>query len=444
VKTHDVVTVDIESLAYGGEGVGRIQKKVVFVPFGAPGDRVEVTISEAKRNYMRGHIERFERLSQTRAVPLCDYFGDCGGCQWQHLTYAYQLETKEQIVKNSMGRIAKMHDYDLLPIVPSPKIFGYRSRVRMQCHTERRHTLGFFRANTNEIVAIERCDLLPPFLNQLMRRLNEFLDSLECLIALSEIEILTNPEKEEGAISFSAEAFQKDLLPSFLKSLKNCIPSIYGVAIHTGLEAGGQTQYFGNCTLESSEEILPSGRQDPISLEMRTHVNTFSQVNRQQNRTLVRTIYEWIQPSGAETVFDVYCGMGNLCIPMARDVKRVVGIENNDLAIEDACYNAESNHLVNCEFIRNDALLGLQELKRQGSTVDVVLLDPPRKGCKDLIQEIVECRPSKIIYVSCNPTTMARDMALFHYSNYRLTRIQPLDMFPQTYHVEAIAELVPA
>jgi 23S rRNA (uracil1939-C5)-methyltransferase len=435
--------VEIESLAYGGEGVGRIQKKVVFVPLSAPGDRVEVVISEAKKNYLRGHIERFEALSQNRTVPLCDYFGECGGCQWQHLKYAYQLETKEQIVKNSLERIAKIQNYELLPIVPSPRIFEYRSRVRFQCLTHRKYSLGFFKSNTKEIVSIERCDLLPPFLNHVLRKLKEFLDCLEHLIVINEIEILTNPEKEEGVISFSADTFSRDQIAPFLKSLKYSIPTVYGVAIQTGYEQEVQTEYFGNCTLEFSERIFPQGRSKALVLAKRTHIHTFSQVNLEQNSALIRTMYEWIKPSGAETIVDLFCGMGNLSIPLAQDVRRVIGIENNARAIEDACYNAKSNHMVNSEFYSNDALIGLRELKKQGVAMDVVILDPPRKGCKDLIPEIVECKPSKILYVSCNPATMARDIALFYFFNYRLNRVQPLDMFPQTYHVETIAELLP-
>ena len=443
MKINDRVTVDIESLAYGGEGVGRVDKKVIFVPLSAPGDRIEAMIYESKKNYLRGRIEQFKTLSQTRTVPLCDYFGECGGCQWQHLKYDYQLETKEQIVKNSLERIAKICDYQLLPIIPSPKIFGYRCRARIQCLAQRRHVLGFYKADSKEIVPIEKCELLPPFLNQILRKITEFLNSSEHIISFSEIEVMGNVDKEESVISLSADSLSKDHIPNFLKSLKHSIPNIYGVAIQTGHELEIQTECFGNCALEFSEKIFPQGSEGPISFAMRSHIHTFNQVNLEQNNNMVKTIYDWIDPSRNDTVVDLFCGMGNLSIPLASSVKRVIGIENNPHAIDDACYNSHGHHAFNCEFIHNDALMGLRQLHTDGIGVDVLLIDPPRKGCKTLIPEIAECKPSRIIYVSCNPTTMARDVGLLYYSNYRLSRVQPIDMFPHTYHVETIAELVP-
>jgi 23S rRNA (uracil1939-C5)-methyltransferase len=441
LKPKELVTVDIESLAYGGEGIGRVQQKVVFVPLTAPGDRVEISLSESKKNYSRGTIERFETLSPFRTVPLCDYYGVCGGCQWQHLKYDFQLRTKQEIVRTNLERIGQIHDFELLPILPAPSVYGYRSRVHLQCSTGRSYTLGFFKMNTHEVVAIEHCDLLPRFHNKILRQLNECLRSLEHLIVFNEIEIAAHAEKQEALLSFSAESFPKDRMIPFLKSLKHSIPDVYGIALHSGNTSEAAAEHFGNCWLEFEERVHPRGCEEPFVLAKRVHVDTFSQVNLEQNVALIQTLYEWLDASGKETLIDLFCGMGNLSLAVARKLGRVIGIENNLTAVDDARYNAQRNNFSHCEFIHADAVAGLQLVRDRGIQADVVFVDPPRKGCKEVLPEIARLRPPRIFYVSCNPTTLARDIKLLSQYDYRLRRIQPIDMFPQTYHIETVAEL---
>jgi 23S rRNA (uracil1939-C5)-methyltransferase len=174
----------------------------------------------------------------------------------------------------------------------------------------------------------------------------------------------------------------------------------------------------------------------------RTQIHTFSQVNPEQNRNLLRTVYDWAELSDDSTVVDLFCGAGNLSLPLARRAKKVIGLENSPLAVDDARANANLNGFENCDFRLANVYEGLDGLKGEGP-VHVLIVDPPRKGAKECIGSIVGLEPSKILYVSCDPTTLARDLTLLSYSKYRLRRVQLLDMFPQTYHVECIAELVP-
>ncbi len=448
MKTVTLESVKIESLAYRGEGIGHIKNKVIFVPFTAPGDLVKVSISENKRNYLRGVLREFESRSSNRVVPLCNYFAECGGCHWQHLDYAYQVKAKEKILKDTLARIGKIGPdaYTLLPPLPSSQSYNYRNRIRLQCLTQRQTSMGFFRSQSNEIIPVERCELVPPFINDTLQKLVKFLASLDYLADFSEIELLARPDKEEATIAFTHPtpiSPLDDRLKDFLKALKVHIPKIYGISIEspTEEEAGEaiRRENFGNCGLLFPVSFSSTLRQAPVSLQTKMQINTFGQVNFEQNQNLLRTIYEWVEPSKDKVVVDLFCGMANLSLPLAGEVKRIIGIDSNALAIEDARYNAKLNGLDNCEYNVANAFTDYGKLKEEGR-IDVLLLDPPRKGAKESIGNIVALKPAKIIYVSCNPTTLARDVTLLSYSNYRLRRVQLLDMFPQTYHIECIAE----
>lgn len=442
MKLGTVETTRIESLAYRGEGIGHIQNKVIFVPFSAPGDLVDVQISEDKRNYLRGHPTHFREQSPQRVVPLCDYFADCGGCHWQHINYPSQLEAKEAILKETLARIGKLNPdaYACLPAIPSPQAYGYRSRVRLQCFTHRKSHIGFFRSQSNEVVPIERCELVSDFVNGILKKLTEFMNSLDFFPRFNEVEILANAKLEEAALSFrTSNALEEDRVREFLKALKVCIPKVYGVLIETVSPDAIRVDTFGNCRLPFRFTFSPPGA-DPQTVETRIHINSFNQANLEQNENLLRTVYDWVEPSREKTVVDLFCGVGNLSLALAKDVKKVIGLESNPISVEDARLNAELNGLPNCAFHQGDIFSSdLQVLSRDGS-VDVLLLDPPRKGAGECLKTIATLRPAKIIYVSCNPTTLARDVTLLTALSYRLRRVQLLDMFPQTYHFECVAE----
>jgi 23S rRNA (uracil1939-C5)-methyltransferase len=435
--------VEIESLAYRGEGIGHIQNKVIFVPLTAPGDKVELTVSENKKNYLRGTVNQFNERSAYRVVPLCDYFGECGGCHWQHLSYEYELEAKQKILRDTLARIGKVdpESYECAPPIPSPKPYGYRCRLRLQGLTQRTTELGFFRAHSREIIPIDRCELASEFLNETMKRLHGFLNSLDYLIPFDEVQILASPDQEEATLSFSCpQQMEDELLKEFLKALKVYIPKVYGVSFETVAEGEPKTEHFGTCGLEFDCSFALDAGRGTVPLRYRAQIHTFNQVNPAQNRNLLRLLHEWAEPSNEQVVLDLFCGTGNLSLALARDVKKVIGLESSPLAVEDARHNAELNGLTNCDFRLANVYQGLDGLQGEGR-VDILIIDPPRKGAKECIGNMVALEPAKIYYVSCDPTTMARDLALLSYSKYRLKRVQLLDMFPQTYHVECIAEI---
>jgi len=228
----------------------------------------------------------------------------------------------------------------------------------------------------------------------------------------------------------------------FLKALKLHIPQIYGVSIETAAEDTSRIEHFGNCSLPFQYTCTPASRQEPISVELHCRIHTFNQVNVEQNRNLMEIIHEWAELSGGEKIVDLFCGMGNLSLPLAGTAGSVIGLENNPLAVVDAQSNAERNGFSNCEYRQANVFAdmeGMPDLR----DADVLVVDPPRKGAKECIGTLAGLKPRKILYVSCNPTTLARDASLFSYSGFRLNRLQLIDMFPQTYHIESIAEFLP-
>ena len=293
------------------------------------------------------------------------------------------------------------------------------------------------------MIPVERCELLPPFTNKILKKLRDFLNSMDTFMHFTEIEILANPSLEEATLSFSTpSAMADESTKGFLKALKLHIPQIYGVSIETVGEEASKIEHFGNCSLPFQYTFTPSSEQEPVSLEIKCRIHTFNQVNVEQNRNLMKTVYDWVNPSKEKKVVDLFCGMGNLSLPLAGKAGRVIGLENNPLAVEDARSNAEQNGFANCDY-RHANVFSDMESMPDIRDADVLIVDPPRKGAKECIGTMAGLNPGKILYVSCNPTTLARDATLFDYSGYRLNRLQLLDMFPQTYHIESIAEFTP-
>ena len=438
-------TTEIETLAYRGEGIGHIQNKVVFVPFTAPGDRVDVLVSENKRNYLRGTPEHFRTRSPHRIVPVCDYFGTCGGCHWQHMDYRFQVHAKTEILQETLARIGRIPSgtYEQFPAVACSLPFGYRCKVRLQCTTTRRTELGFFRAQSHELIPVDRCDLLPPFSNRILKQLRECLNSMDTFVQFTEVEILANPALDEATLCFSTPTvLDDDTVRDFLKTLKLHIPQIYGVSVESGGEETSKIEHFGNCSLPFTIAFTPASEQEPVRLEIRCRIHTFNQVNMEQNRNIMKILYEWSDLPADATVVDLFCGMGNLSLALARKAGKVIGLESNPLAVEDAVSNAQQNGFANCEYRHANVFSDVGKMP-DVYNADVLIVDPPRKGAKECIGTLAGLRPRKVLYVSCNPTTLARDAALFAYSGYRLTRLQLVDMFPQTYHIESIAQFEP-
>jgi len=424
------VTVDIEKIVYGGQGLGRAGGKVVFIPFSAPGDRVTSTILREKKNYFEGRIQTIERASSKRIPPFCEFFGRCGGCQLQHLDYADQISVKDEILRDSFRRISPKEPFEILPMIPSPRERAYRLRVQFKAgQSEGKNNLGFLELKSHRIVEIDQCPLLHPLANKILRELDAELGRMPGYLALKEAEIFISPDEDKGGVHLTGEG-----LKSFEFSEKYFQKSglIKGIRLK-----GSRGVSWGDLGLRFRLPGLVPER--PIQVRIQT--GSFFQVNPWQNENLIRKIGGWASLSGIERVLDLFCGAGNITLPLAQKAGKIWGIDSDEKAIAPAKQNAEENGLKNVIFQTQKAEAGITKVLGESEPIDVAVLDPPRAGAREALMSLAAIGPRKILYVSCEPPTLIRDLVLLGELGYNITRVQPLDMFPQTYHLEVIAEL---
>jgi 23S rRNA (uracil1939-C5)-methyltransferase len=418
------IQVPIDSMAFKGYGVARLHGKVVFIPYTVTGDRAWVEVIEEKKKYSTGRLIRLIESSPWRVNPPCPYFGRCGGCQWQHIDYPAQAEFKKEILRELLKRLGRMEEIPSIRVVLSPRPYDYRIRVQLKV---RGKAMGYYREGSHQIVDIDHCPISHPLVNRILRKLR---GEFAVLQLMGEIEINVSPEGGRGMILFHPHSYDRRIEP-LTKRLLQGDPILRGVAI-----AGkGRLKLFG----EFLEFTIPSYQDRDLTL--RISPGSFSQVNLEQNQTLIQTVLQFSEFNKEDRVLDLYAGVGNLTLPLAMGAKEVMGIEENRMAVEDAQFNAERNGIQNCHFIQARVEHVLSDWERE--TPHLVALDPPRTGCKTILDRVVRLKPEKIIYVSCDPTTFARDLRLFYERGYTLQRLSLIDMFPQTHHTEVVGLLKP-
>ena len=415
----------IDSLAYGPYGVGRERERVIFVPLTAPGDELEVRIVEERKNYSVGEISRLVKPSPLRQPPPCPYFGECGGCQWQQVRYETQLAAKEKNLQDALHRIGKLTGYELLPILRSPQEHHYRRRLRL--HVDENKSVGFYRSSSHSIIEVDTCLIADPEVDRHLSEVRGLIRDLRTHI--EQIELVK--DDESGLVVLTGKAaggfFPDDnsICNSFLEQQKE----IGGLVIF----GNGWRKIWGKGTIFTRSD-------DELKLEM--DVEVFSQVNREGNSRLVRELLQWGEFKKQDRVLELYCGAGNFTLPMARRSRKVVAIEGDPLSVKCNKKNSRTNQIENIHWIRSHVPEAVKQLELKGEKFSKIVLNPPRSGAKGLEENLTSLGAEKILYISCNPPTLARDLAALSKKGYRLTRIQPIDLFPQTYHVEALAEMV--
>lgn len=368
----DIIEVSIDDLAFGGEGVGHFEGVVIFIPFVALGERVEIEIVEAKKNFGRGRLIRIIEASPDRVKAPCPYFTNCGGCQYQHLHYEVQLAAKHKQLIDLFERLAGFHNPPIQRIFPSPEPFGYRNRILVRTQYSRitrRMSVGFLRHDNRLVVDVEHCRLAENSINEQLQRVRE------------------NPPNRNGV------KFNLRLMPE--------------------------------------DWVLPR--------------DSFFQINRHLLSEMSATVRHFLQKAQPQFLLDIYCGVGFFCIECADLVRRFVGIEIDKRAIDAARENAKKRRRENGTFIESSAEMAIEKLIAKYDPRRMsVILDPPRRGCAaSLIEVLRRHLPRQIIYISCHPATLCRDLkALCRDDIYRLASVKPIDMFPQTKHIESLCEIV--
>jgi 23S rRNA (uracil1939-C5)-methyltransferase len=420
------VQVKINAIAFKGYGVARMDGKVLFVPYSVIGDEAWVEVVEEKNSYSMGKLIEILRPSPMRVEPPCSYFGVCGGCQWQHIDYANHGELKEEILKEVLKRLGGVKEIPSITVISSPDPYDYRTRVQMKV---KRKAFGYYKERSHELVDIQRCPIAHPLVNQMILFLRKALSSLS---QLGEIEINVSPEEGKGVLVFHLSKVTRGL-EIFLKEFLNVHPLLKGLAIVGKRSATILGEPHLNFTVPLN---LNEGKEH---LRLRTSPESFFQINLKQNETLIQKVLEFADTKGNEMTLDLYAGIGNLTLPLAIASKEIWGIEENGAAVKDARFNAERSGIGNCSFVHGKVEDVLKRWKREKP--DLIVLDPPRTGCKTILDQVVNLKPKKIVYVSCEPTTFSRDLRLFSNRGFALRGLALIDMFPQTYHMEVVGLL---
>jgi 23S rRNA (uracil1939-C5)-methyltransferase len=444
----DVVSVEVTGVAHDGAGVGRADGLAVFVPGTVPGDLALVRVSEVRRTFAVAKLVSVERASEVRVDPGCPSFGRCGGCQLRHVAYHAQLSFKTRRVREAFRRIGHIADVDVAPCLPAPVIDGYRNRVQFALDEKADGTrvVGFRPAGTHLVVDVDLCGLAMGEVNEAGQLLRKVLNSPEGS------GIRVGPESLHHAavrvssctkevmvilVTASRDLSGFDAVARSLAHLKASIVSVH-VAVSPARKGAN---WLGRASLLHGRETITECVRDRrfiISAE------SFFQVNLAQTERLVDTVEASASLTGTETLLDVYCGTGLMSICLAGDCAHVVGVEAVQEAVRDARVNARANRVGNAQFIAGRAETILGDLMARGLKPDVVVLDPPRAGCdREVLVATAEMKPSRAVYVSCDPETLARDLGFLNELGYRTRSVQPLDMFPNTSHVEAVALITP-
>lgn len=441
----DDVTVVIDRLSYGGRGVGRLDGYVVFVPDTAPGDHVRARLVRAKRDFAEAALLEVLEPAPSRVVPPCPHFGPCGGCVWQHLPYAEQLSAKEAIVRDSLRHIAGL-DAPVRPIVGMETPWAYRNKMEFTFHPD--GVLGLHRRGAfDRIVGLEACLLPGPIQSEIVREMRAFVIARNLLAyhprtregVLRQLVIREGQATGDAMVGVVTVPQPGETVAAALRDLAQDLadrhPQIRSVVWAENGAASDVLRVDRSHVLSGVETI----RERLAGFEFAIGLETFFQTNTRQAERIVQVVLDQAELAGGEQVIDLYCGVGALTLPLARRAAHVHGIEVVDASVRAARRNAAANGVENVSFVHGDVRHALPAVAAEVGAVDLVVLDPPRAGAGGkVMRRVGRTGARRIVYVSCNPTTLAGDLRELAPFGYRIAAVQPVDLFPHTHHVETV------
>lgn len=442
-QVNEVISLSIDNLGSSGEGIGHYHGYTIFVEGALPGELVEVRLSDCQKRYGRAVLLSITKPSPDRVPPACPLFGRCGGCQLMHLAYDKQLTVKQQRVVDALQRIGKINDVQVQPCLPSPASLGYRNKIQLPVRqSEEGLVLGLYARGSHDLVELDHCLIHCELGEEVYRQVSSILkgSGIEAYQPstytgeLRHVIIKSASHTGEALLVLVTNRLPSTLLKRIAEQVKERCPAIKGVVHNLNTERD-------NVILGKKFEVLAGvgSIQDVLcGLTFKVSPASFFQVNPRQAECLYAKAVEFADLQGNETVLDAYCGVGTLSLIFARKAKKVIGVECVSEAITDAKENAKLNQIGNTSFVCANA----EEYIRTLSHIDVVILNPPRKGCDPAFLEgIKRLRPKKVVYISCDPATLARDLGVLRSGGFQIKGIQPYDMFPQTAHVECVVSL---
>ncbi len=451
----------VTGVAAEGKAIAKVDGRAIFIPLAVPGDVVDVQLTRKKNSFAEGRVVRFEKYSETRTEPFCVHFGVCGGCKWQMLPYVEQLKHKQQQVADNLERIGKVDLPAITPIMGAPQTTFYRNKLEFTFSNKKwlteaqiasnetfynMNALGFHIPGMfDKVLDINKCWLQDDLSNQIRNAVREFcLENSYPFFDLRNQEglmrtlIIRNSSIGEWMVIVVFYEDDPERREKLMEFIAGKFPQITSLLYIVNQKA--------NDTITDQEVITWRGRdhiyEEMEGLRFKIGPKSFFQTNSEQAYNLYKVARDFAQLSGEETVYDLYTGTGSIANFVARNAKKVVGIEYVPEAIQDAQENSRLNGIDNTVFFAGDMkdILTAGFITEHGRP-DVIITDPPRAGMHNgVIDTILLAEPERIVYVSCNPATQARDLSLLD-SNYRVTRVQPVDMFPHTHHVENVVLL---
>lgn len=428
----DPVTATIESLAHDGRGVTHIDGKAVFIDDALPGEKVEFVYSRKKRKFDEGKLHTLITSSEHRVTPKCKHFGLCGGCSLQHLDPDEQIKQKQSILIDNLKHIGHVSAQSILEPIRGP-VWGYRRKARLGVKyvIKKERALVGFREKRNSFIAdIQECEVLHASVGKKINALADLIQQFQIRDKIPQIEVAVSDNSTALVIRHLIDMPEVDREKLRLFAISN--------ELIIFLQSGG---------LDSVVPLQPEIPQNDLEytipeydISMSFQPTQFTQVNAEINKKMINAALEFLSPVKEDTILDLFCGMGNFTLPIARSGASVTGVEDNKELLQLAAKNAEYNGLENVSFVKADLFADFQEMQWSNNKFNKVLLDPPRSGALEAVQWLPKTGVKKIVYISCNPSTLARDAdILVNAHGFKLRHAGVMDMFPHTSHVEAIA-----
>lgn len=451
IKNEEYI-LDIVSQGYEGEGVAKIDSYPIFIEGALKGEKVKVKIVKVNKNFAYGKLLEVIEKSEGRVEPKCKYFKKCGGCKLQHMNYETQLDFKWERVKDCIKKIGGLSE-DLVeyPIGMEENPYKYRNKVQLPIGMDKsKPVLGFYAPRSHDIIDIEECLIQEEDANKISKITREWIEEFNIMPAFVDGKfnkkgllrhVMIRKGFKTGEVMVVIVATRKDLkhIDELIKKLEFHVEGLKSVVLCVNAKDTNVILTPECYTLWGEDYI-----QDYIG-DFKFNISplSFFQVNPMQTEVLYNKVLEYAELTGKETVFDAYCGTGSITLFLSQKAKKVYGVEIVEPAIINARENAKMNNVSNTEFFVGKSEEVIPKLIKEGIKADVIVVDPPRKGCDiKLLKAIGETKPERVVYVSCDPSTLARDLKILDELGYKTEKVQPVDMFPQTAHIENVAKLV--
>lgn len=447
VNKNDRIEVKIEDLTHDGAGVAKVDGYPLFIPGALSGETVSIQVLKTLKNYGFAKMLDLIEPSEDRVIPPCHVFPTCGGCQIQHLSYEAQLTQKRKTVRSVMDRIAKLPDVPVYEVKGMEDPWRYRNKSQIPFDTENGRVItGFYKSRTHQIVDTDVCLIQTTEADELMALLKRKIQQLGIETYDEKTHqgmlrhLIVRKARQTGQVMVVLVTRQKKFpqKQAVVDLIRQEVPEV--TSIMQNINFANTNVIMGNETVNLYGKDVIIDRIGDIEFEI--SARSFYQVNPVQTEVLYQQALDYAGLTGNETVIDAYCGIGTISLFLAKQAKEVYGVEIVPQAIQDAKRNADLNVITNTHFEAGAAEEVIPKWYAEGKRFDVLVVDPPRKGCDEkLLETILEYKPKKVVYVSCNPGTLARDLRILEDGGYRTREVQPVDMFPHSSHVECVAWL---